>query len=237
MAIKEDLEVYVSNTFKAAWTRRDGQKVPVETDVGLGNVGVNLDAVCLYADMAKSTQLVDNYDPEFAAEIYKTFLYCASKLIRHHDGEITAFDGDRVMGVFIGGAKNSNAAKCALRINYAVQRIINPAIKVQYPSSDYQVTHAVGIDSSPLLVSRIGYRGNNDLIWMGKAGNYAAKLCAFRDGNFTSWITDAVYKSLSDEAKFSNGVNMWEARNWTDKNITVYRSSYHWAPPGAKRGA
>ena len=229
MGMEQELQNFVSSTFSSRWTRRDGQVVPEDKDIGLTNQGVDLNAVCLYADMAKSTQLVDNYKPEFAAEIYKTFLFCASKLIKYHGGEITAFDGDRVMGVFIGEYKNTNAAKCALRINHAVSKIINPLLRKQYPSTDYTVTHAVGVDSSPLLVSRIGYRGSNDLIWMGKAGNYAAKLCAFREGNITTWITGTVYDAMGTEAKISNnGQQMWQKRFWTEKKLDVYCSSWSW---------
>jgi hypothetical protein len=47
----------------------------------------------LYADLADSTKLVDEYQRPFAAEIYKTFLHCAGKIIRAEDGTITAYDG------------------------------------------------------------------------------------------------------------------------------------------------
>jgi class 3 adenylate cyclase len=51
----------------------------------------------------------------FAAEIYKTFLHCAAKIIRSEDGVITAYDGDRIMAVFIGNAKNTSAVRAALK--------------------------------------------------------------------------------------------------------------------------
>src|SRR5436305_868835 len=81
---------------------------------------VELDATVLYADLADSTGLVQGYKDWFAAEVYKTYLMAASELIKNNDGTITAFDGDRVMGVFIGGSKNSSAARCALQINHFV---------------------------------------------------------------------------------------------------------------------
>jgi len=34
--------------------------------------------------------------------IYKTFLHCAAKIIRSHKGVITAYDGDRIIAVYIG---------------------------------------------------------------------------------------------------------------------------------------
>ncbi len=108
-------------------------------------------------------------------EIYKNYLYCASRLIRNEGGAITAYDGDRVMGLFIGDFQWSNAVKCALKINYAVSQIINPAIKAQYDSSEFAVSQCVGIDTSEVYASRAGVRGDNDLVWIGRAPNYAAK--------------------------------------------------------------
>jgi hypothetical protein len=40
-------------------------------------------------------------------------------------GAITAFDGDRVMGVFIWDDKCSRAAECALKINQVVVQILS----------------------------------------------------------------------------------------------------------------
>ena len=229
MGLKEDLAKYVTDTFVSQWSTRNGQKIPTDTDIRLANDGVILDAVCLYADMAKSTQLVDNYHAFFSTEIYKTFLYCSSRIIVHHGGVVTAFDGDIVMGVFIGDSKNSSAIKCALKINDAVKNIINPSLRTRYPSQNYQMSHAVGIDSSELLVAKTGIRGANDLVWVGKAGNHAAKLCALREADYTSWITKKVYDNSNREVKISkDNRSMWEERFWTAQNQTVYRSNWWW---------
>lgn len=230
MPLHDELEKYVQNTFKSTWETRDGKVIPTDTDIKLSNDGVYLDAVCLYADIVGSTKLVDNYKDTFAAEVYKNFLYCASKIITSMDGQITAFDGDRVMGVFVGDYKNTNAAKSALKINYAVNQVINPAFKKQYSSIDSELKHCVGIDRSKLLVTKTGVRGANDLAWIGRAGNYAAKLSALREEGFTSWITKSVYDKMHDDAKFGgeNGENMWEERNWMDYSMTIYGSNWRW---------
>ena len=111
------------------------------------------------------------------------------RIIRSDGGEITAFDGDRVMAVYLGDSKNSNAAKSALKINWAVKNVINPAIKKQYPDTSFEVAQAIGIDTSELFVARTGIRGSNDLVWVGRAANYAAKLCSLRDEGYSTFIT------------------------------------------------
>jgi hypothetical protein len=87
------------------WEERKGIKIPNSEDVQLGNHAVNLDGTVLYADLVDSTGLVRGYKNWFAAEIYKMYLMVASELIRNNGGYITAFDGDRVMAVFIGRFK------------------------------------------------------------------------------------------------------------------------------------
>ena len=172
--------------------------------------------------------LVDRESASFAAEVYKSYLHCASKIIENEDGVITAFDGDRVMAVFIGNYKNTKAARCALKINYAVQEIINPAIEAQYSTQTYRVRQVVGVDSSSLFVARTGVRGANDLVWVGRSANYAAKLSSISEPGFSSYITERVYNKMNDEAKFDSedARPMWESKTWN--GITIYRSEWTW---------
>src|ERR1700722_14447454 len=105
MGLKSDLETKVKEVFSSNWEKRDGTVIPDDSSLSLGNKGVELDATVLYADLSGSTSLVDSQSQNFSAEIYKTFLHCAAKIIASESGVITAYDGDRVMSVFIGGYK------------------------------------------------------------------------------------------------------------------------------------
>lgn len=227
MSLVEDYTEAVEKIFKDTWTTRDGQKVPESEDLGLGNDAVKLDGTVLYADLDESTNLVDNYDPEFAAEIYKAYLSCAAKVIRSEGGEITSYDGDRIMAVYIGDSKNSSAAESALKINYTVTKIINPLIKKHYPTTSYRVKQVVGIDSSKLFIARTGIRGSNDLVWVGRSANYAAKLCSLSP-EYPSRITETVYNKLNKSAKYSNeGRLMWEIDASNNmKGLKIYRSTW-----------
>ena len=111
MTFKTDLESEVKEIFESKWKEREGQVVPDPEALKLGNDAVKLKATVLYADMADSTDLVDNNKPHFAAEIYKAFLRCAARIIKNEQGTITAYDGDRVMAVFLGDSKNTSAVR------------------------------------------------------------------------------------------------------------------------------
>ena len=133
------------------------------------------------------------------------------------------------MAVFIGESKNSTAARVGLKINYATAKIVSPAITKKYPKSKYtEVKQVVGIDTCELFVARTGIRGSNDLVWVGHAANYAAKLTELSSATPT-WITKAVYDRLVDKSKYSKGEDMWQRKRWTqmDDQI-VYCSSYWW---------
>ena len=230
MTLKTDLESEVKAIFESTWEEREGRVVPDPKDLSLGNDAVKLQATVLYADMADSTDLVDNHSHKFAAELYKAYLRCAARIIKDEKGTITAYDGDRVMAVFLGDAKNDAAVRSALKINHVVQKIINPLLKSQYPKKTYQLKHVVGIDTSELLVARIGVRNDNDLVWVGRAANYAAKLCSL-NGKHATYITGTVFNAMRKEVKYGGKDNslMWEERVWTARNnIKIYGSTWMW---------
>jgi class 3 adenylate cyclase len=230
MGLINDLTTAVTDILATRWVSRDGRVVPSAEDVKLGNNAVRLDGTVLYADLADSTGLVKQKSAAYAAEVYKCYLHCASKIIVHYGGVITAFDGDRVMAVYIGDRKNSDAARTSLAINHAVLKIINPKIEAQYPGKGYIVRQSIGIDTGSLFIAKTGIRGSNDLVWVGTAANLAAKLCALRVDNYASWITNRVYDRLRQDVKMSGEKNMWEKLSWTAQDgMTIYRSNYHLA--------
>lgn len=233
---KEELSKEVDSILRQEWEIRDGQVVPETEGVVLAGGAVKLTATMLYADLADSTELAMQYDRRIAAKVFKCFLTCCSKIIRNRGGDIRSFDGDRVMAVFLGDNKNSSAAKCALNINYAFLNIIKPKLEAKYDTlknGAYKLTHCVGADTSDVLVIRSGIRNNNDLVWVGRAPNVAAKLSAIRQSPYHSFITKEVYNSLSKESKYSpKGEPMWEERSWSAITgvSTVYTSHWSWAP-------
>jgi class 3 adenylate cyclase len=231
MGTLNDVRTEVAAIFATKWQKREGQVVPEPENVLLGNDAVTLKGTVLYADLAQSTQLVQGYKDFFAAEVYKSYLVTACRIIRSDGGVITAFDGDRVMAVYLGDAKNSNAARSALKINWAVKNVINPAIKQEYPNTSYEVSQVIGIDTSPLFVAKTGIRGSNDLVWVGRAANYAAKLCSIREPTHSSYLTEDVFNQLNETSKLGGNPKrtMWEKVTWTETGLTIYRSSWWWA--------
>ncbi|MEU1854387.1 adenylate/guanylate cyclase domain-containing protein [Streptomyces sp. NPDC019990] len=236
MGLAEDVEKAVTSVVCANWNTRNGTVVPGTKDVSLSNGAVEVDAVYLYADLADSTGLARDFTRTTAAKVIRAYLDAVCRVIRARGGEIRSFDGDRVMAVFMGPTKNTDAAKCALQINYAVKKIVRPKAEANLSSLTTQgfvIKHCVGVDSGKALIVRGGVRGSNDLVSIGRAPNVAAKLSDVRNGDYRTYITEDVYNGMLDSAKTSSdGRPMWEGpftREVGGEKITVYKSTWTWS--------
>ncbi|MFE5548338.1 adenylate/guanylate cyclase domain-containing protein [Streptomyces sp. NPDC056534] len=236
MGLADEVEKAVTNVVCSNWNTRKGTVVPETGNVSLSNGAVEVDAVYLYADLADSTGLARDFARTTAAKVIRAYLDATCRVIRARGGEIRSFDGDRVMAVFMGANKNTDAAKCALQINYAVQKIVRPKAEANLSSLrtlGFEIKHCVGIDSGTALIVRGGVRGNNDLVSIGRAPNVAAKLSDIRHGDYRTYITKDVYNDMLDSVKTSSdGRSMWEGplnREVGGERITVYKSSWRWS--------
>lgn len=232
MVNADELRAAVDQIFRERWDdARQGTTVPSPEDLRLNqNHGIKLDACVLYADMSDSTGLVDHYSPTFAAEIYKAYMLCAGKFIRDAGGEITAYDGDRIMAVFLGAEKERAAVRAARRIHYAIAHVLAPALAADYSNTNYRPWHTIGIDASPLLAARIGVRGDNDIVWVGRAANHAAKLCA-DDLPGSIRITQPVFERLQAGLLIADSRGpVWTYHGRTASGVDAYSSDWWLAP-------
>lgn len=215
MTLKDDINSGIKKIVEGEMDIRDGKVVPTVESIALYNGGVKIEAVFLYVDLADSTELVSTLPQQTSAKIIKTFLYSMSRLITYHDGVITSFDGDRVMGVYVGERMNTKAALTALKMRWVVDKIIQPKIHSTFKSvreHEYVLKHGVGIDVGNVLAVRAGIRNSNDIVWIGQAPNIAAKLSDIRKPNYPTYITDRLFKRLADDGKYSSDKrDFWES--------------------------
>jgi len=229
----EKLDADTSEVLDAAWVIRDGTVVPETQNISLTNGAVNLDATYVYADMANSTGLAQNATNKQTGKIIRVYLNAATQLLHQNGGEIRSFDGDRVMAIFIGDSKNSDAARAALQINWAVNEIIRPKIRDKWPTLDWTLFHGVGVDTGKAMLVRGGVRRvDNDIVSIGSAPNVAAKLSEIRSAP-DIYITQAVYNRLNEEVKYAGGVDMWSefgTLTYGGKDFKVRGTTYCWKP-------
>lgn len=228
MSVKSDLENKIRSYERENYEVINTTIVP-DTDnsnLTFGNKGLKGEFAFLFVDIRKSSSLHETYGFAKAAKIYKSFHDINVRIIEENEGEIRSFDGDRIMGVFAGSMKNSNAAKSAMQIQYAIRNILNPILNVN-------IKCGAGIDSGEILVVKVGKgrnKNNNDLVWIGKADNYASHLA--NEANNTVIISTNAYNKLSKDNKISNnGQNMWTPTSIILKNgtrVPCYISNFGW---------
>lgn len=228
MTIADDIIGNAKATFSTKWVVRDGRTVPSPEDLKHSNDAVYFErATVLYADLDGSTDLVENKRWEFSGQVYKSFLYTTSRLIRTMGGSIVSYDGDRVMGIFISATQANDAVSCALKINYAVKNYLQPVLAKNW-TGDFKIRHVVGIDTSSIRAARTGVRGDNDIVWIGNAANLAAKLTAL-SADQPTYITKRVYERLKDPQMLGpQRENIWKKWQWTQHNNDEIWSTVYW---------
>lgn len=207
----DKLKAAANELWKVEWNERTGQVVPSTDRVAHSNRAVKVEATYLYADLADSTEMQKLFGSDFAARIHRIYLGAASDIIRDAGGSIKSFDGDRVMGIFMGQSMRTQATGAALKINWAVNQMINELAKTKKrpDGSWWTVEHGVGIDTGEALVVRAGVRNkagitsHNDLISIGAAPAIAAKLSGERNAGAPILITSNVYGPMNESVKLT----------------------------------
>jgi adenylate cyclase len=213
------------------FTSRDGRVVPDSNSVSKTEA-VRLDGCFLYADLAGSSKLAEACPWSTTAKIIRAYLEIATRLIRVWQGEVRSFDGDRVMGVFAGDGKTTSAVNCAREIDWCVQHILNPKAKAKFKSitdNNISIRHCVGVAVGEARAVRAGIRDNNDLIWIGRAPSFAAKLSDVRAYPYEVYISMQTYNQMSADLRnelISPGVSIWQkvSFQFAGADFNVYRT-------------
>jgi len=115
---KDDLIAARDGIVGTSFATRDGTVVPTSTDVGF-NEAVRLPSTYLYADMVDSSGLVGASPKETVGKVLRLYLDLSVRIVRRNGGHIRSFDGDRVMGIFIGDNRFDAAVKAAMQVKWA----------------------------------------------------------------------------------------------------------------------
>ena len=134
MTLADEINNSISDIMTKTWNVRDANTVPSDSDLSLtGNV-VRIQGTVLYADMKESSGLVKDVGQVVAGRVFQAYLRSVARLITNFGGKVTAYDGDRIMGIFVGNTKNTSAAICALYINYVVSYLLKPKLTEHFKS-------------------------------------------------------------------------------------------------------
>lgn len=231
MALKDDITKLVNSYFTGKYEIKNTTIVP-STDYSkltFGNTGLVCDLAFLFVDIRKSSDMHTVYGFEKTARIYQSFHAICLYIIESKDGHIRAFDGDRIMGVFSGSSKRTNAVKAAMHIRWAIDELLNPKL------TGKPLKIGCGVEAGDTLITKVGKANDidcRDLVWIGKACNYAAHLTQYAYN--TIIISADVYSKMNESVKYTDSTqatNMWNYKKLKLKNgkeINVYESTYRW---------
>ena len=186
----------------------------------------------LYADIKQSTHCATDFQQRIVVKVMKCFLRCSSLLIARNKGEVTSFDGNRVMGIFIGQDQENRAVRTGFQINTMISDILSPRLN-EYTNnsieSPYSIDHCVGIDRGDFLALGANRPHSNELIWIGQTPGLAAQLSSIRDKRFKTVITSPVYEAVDHKqihVKDSNS-GIWQQKtfDYIEQTLNVYGSN------------
>jgi adenylate cyclase len=232
VGLKDDVTSGVAAVLDATWDIRKGTVVPTTEGVKLGNGAVLLTANYLYADLANSSQIAQTYHATVAGKIIRSYLNAAVRVIKHYDGEIRSFDGDRVMGIFVGDRRNTRSVEAALALTWAVENVMNPKFKARWPTGGdgptfgAPITHGVGIASGEAMIVRGGVRNSNDLVSIGAAPNIGAKFSNIRKAGYSTFITKDVYDTMMNPLKVAGKWLTLSAETIGGKSYVPYATGW-----------
>ncbi len=140
---------------------------------------VSKDFVVMMTDIRRSTDIINSPNgTEHMFKIFYSYSALVAKIVDKHKGTSTEFLGDGVLNLFDTDTSKDEAFRCSIRaardILFARENILNPIFKhIGAP----EINIGIGIDSGETIVTRFGYKGDNDLKAFGKCVYNVSRLC------------------------------------------------------------
>jgi class 3 adenylate cyclase/tetratricopeptide (TPR) repeat protein len=130
----------------------------------------------LFADVANSTAMFENLDPEAVHEIMDGCFRLMMDEIHRYEGTINQFRGDGVMALFGAPIAHEDHAQRACHAALVVQKALTPYsenLKTRY-GIDFKMR--IGLNSGPVVVGSIGDDLRMDYTAQGDTANLAARM-------------------------------------------------------------
>jgi len=234
---KTDLQAMVDGFLAGTYETTNPRGVPVAADIPLGNKAAKITAAALFIDLRQSSDITNAFRRQTAAKMLKSYFDGCVRLVNHNSGFVRSFNGDGLLALFVGDQRSDNAVKAAMQTKWFVQEILWPKFNGYFAANQaargarLSFSFGAGIDEGDIYAVRVGIRGTNDVAWVGRCTNTAAKLSNVLHHPRNIGVTRRVYDQLSSSRRLSKGVNMWSSNEqWGEFGglRRAYRTTSYW---------
>ena len=207
----------------------NGRTMPKLEQLTIGE-GRKFQLSILSVDIVDFTKIVMKYNHkgmESLRRIQSIYLTEMTYIINDYNGITEKYTGDGILGMF--GTESSddleiavqNSIDCACTIKAVFKEVLNPYLEKEELST---LNYRIGIDCGPVIIERVGMKGNNQLSLSSPSVNLAAKLSKIADSN-SVYVGKDVYGKLSDgEKKYCSEVK----KTW-DYSYSYYKYTATWS--------
>ena len=131
----------------------------------------------MFCDLAGSTPLSQQLDPEDLREVIRAYQETAAAVIHQFDGHIAQYLGDGLLVYFGWPQAHEDAAhrggRAGLGIVEAITTTLNPRLEREY---GVRLAVRIGLHTGPVVVGEMGGGGRQENLALGETPNIAARL-------------------------------------------------------------
>lgn len=233
---KAELTSLVDGYLAGTYETYQPRGVPEPADIPLGKKAAKLEATALFIDLRQSSDITNAFRRQTAAKMLKSYFDGAVRIINANNGKVRSFNGDGMLALFVGDSQSNNAVKAAMQVRWYVEHVLWPKFNGYFAANaaarggrlDFSI--GAGLDYGDIYAVRIGIRGTNDVAWVGRCTNTAAKLSNTLHHPRSVGVTRAVYKRLNRNRKYSDDRHMWSDERFDDFGGVqrAYRTTTFW---------
>jgi predicted ATPase/class 3 adenylate cyclase len=152
----------------------------------------------MFCDLADSTKLSQQLDPEDLREVVRAYQTTAAEVIAQYEGHMAQYLGDGLLIYFGWPTAHEDDAQRALHagleIIEAITTTLNPRLEAE---KDVQLTVRLGIHTGPVVVGEMGGGGRHENLATGETVNIAARLEGLAAAN-TAMISHVTARLVRD---------------------------------------
>lgn len=197
--LENEVETILGWSIKAQSTNR----IPRMDDLTLGQTAKTFATAVLYTDVRGSSHYAKVHQRRTVAKIFNAFLNGTVRIVNANKGQVRSFNGDSVLAFFNPTLKNpsDNAVRSAMKLVNFQNTVLQPAINRAGYKDEFNI--GIGIAFGEIMATKVGVAGEDQsaIIWPSNATNLAAKMGDKGRAPYHIWISDQVYKALSDNLR------------------------------------